>query len=242
MKKVSRDEFGNNLSPSFRINLGSLCNKTRLERYLLDVLDRGFADASQQWTVDQLLCHLTIMCNCLDEGTQHNSQTLNSISDLILSTKPVIFIDQFSFVAHIFEVAKNHFIEKFCSSTVIYHWGSKNQFCWIDELATYQRTHVDLLHYYDANRNMWTVEVDCFARVDEKMNTNMFVSSTVNGVNIQLPVYTLSLEKASEIPQQLRAGLQIKDLIDKRIQDLVNQSFAEELRTLIREFHQKITQ
>ena len=161
-----------------------------MERYLLDVFDRGFADASHQWTIDQLLCHLTVMCSCLDEGTARNDQMLDPISDLILSSKASTFLDQFSLAAHIFETAKNHFVEKVRSPTVICHWDATNKFCWVNELAAYQRNHVDLLHYYDGSRNMWTIEVYCLAKIDGKRNTNMFVGSIVNGINIQLPVHT----------------------------------------------------
>jgi len=182
------------------------------------------------------------MCNCLDQGAISKTQPLNSISDIILSSRPYPFFDQFSLAAHIFEVAKNHFVENFRSPSFIYHWSTKNKFRWIDQLGTYQRSNADLLHYYDANGNMWTVEIYCSVKIDEEMNTNMFVGTIVNGINIQLPVYTLSSRKTSEILRKLNPGPKIDLLNDPNLQDPINKIFAEELRTLIREFHQKTIQ
>ena len=74
------------------------------------------------------------------------------------------------------------------------------------------------------------------------MNTNMFIGSIVNGINIQLPIYTLSSRKTSEILKKLNGVPEMDLLNDPNLQDPINEIFAEELRTLIREFHQKTTQ
>jgi hypothetical protein len=168
-----------------------------------------------------------------------SDQPLNPISDLILSSRSASFFDQFSPVAHIFESAKNHFVEKSSSASVIYHWATKSKFRWINELAIHQRTNVDLLHYCEKNLKMGTIEIYCLAKIDENMSINMFVGSTVNGINIQLPVYTLTSQEMVDTFKPFTREAEIVSFHNPEFQDPINEIFAEELRTLIREFHQK---
>jgi serine/threonine protein kinase len=224
------------------IDLGSKCSEARLKRYLFDVFDRGFADATHQWTVDQLLCHLNIMCNYLDTDIVNSDQSLNLLSDLIFSSKSASLFDQFSPAAHMFERAKKYFVEKSSSASIIYHWGTSTKFSWINELAVHQRTNVDLLHYYDRDFKMQAIEIYCVAKMDEKMGINMFVGSIINGINLQLPVYTLTVQERNKIFKSITTEAEMVSFHDPKLQDPFNEIFVEELHTLICISRQKNTQ
>jgi len=189
----------------------------------MDIFDRGFADATHQWAVEQLLQHLNIMYSWLHGDVVSNEESLH-LSISTSSTKLSYMNDSFQPAAHLFEAAKSHFISNFCfEPRVFYHWNAEGTFHWIDEIATNERTNVDLLHYYDHTRTFGTIPIYSLAKIDEENNImNLFVGSIISDVDLRLPVYTLPLNQSTY----------------EQHEEQVKKIFTEELHTLIDLFRQ----
>ena len=195
------------------------------------MLDRGFNQPSRQWTLKQLTHHLSIMHTDLDKAIE-----LDSIwSGALLPPSLYRFQDSFTQAARFFEASRIHLVEKFRGGEAICYWNMRNKFLWIDDMVTEQRINVDLLHYSDTDSISWTIEVRCLATIDDELRVHMFVASVVNGVDVQLPIYTLTTQSTNQID----TGTEYDQLSGSEIQNEVNEIFAEELRTLIQRFHQK---
>lgn len=202
----------------------------------MHVFDRGFANATDQWSVQQLFHHLKSMYNLL-ENTANQSQLVLALPPM---TRPPNLHDSFRSAANVFNAAKIYFVAKSCSEARFVHWTSKKAFCWIDETIIGQRTNVDFLHYYDQECNNWTIQVYSTAKIDEEMNINLFVGSIIDDIPIQLPVYKISRPEATTISSnQACVWSQSVQSTDGLYEDRVNKIYEEELRTLIDRFPRK---
>jgi hypothetical protein len=183
---------------------------------LLHTFDRGFADIDgqwleDQWSVDQLLNHLHYMQFLL----------LSSPAPMqVPSRRPITFSDDFTTPMNLFIKAKHDFLE--IAPRCDWQGDSENYY-WTD--GWNERRHTDLLTH-SKNGVTWTIPVICSAKLVKIQNEQvmrLFVSSTVNHVDVQLPIHSYDMTET----------------IDENKEMTFNRLFKQELYALISIFHGK---
>jgi hypothetical protein len=150
------------------------------------------------------------------------SLLLPSSSPLSLQSRAATtFVDDFTTPMSLFIKAKDYFLKKAPRCD----WqGDLKNYCWTNEWN--ERKHVDFLTH-SKNGETWTILVTCsakLAKIQKKKIMRLFVSSTVNDIEVQLPIHSYEMT----------------EIIDKNKEMTFNRLFKEELHALVLKFHGKM--
>ena len=164
--------------------------ENQLGTYIITTFDRGFENAADQWTVEQLEYRLEAIHYILGQNTISRDQQLSNATKAMLSFESATALSEtysmklFNKVSVAFEFAKRQFIERHPSCSWYdghCHWLQYRQ-------DITERKNFDVLSYQQS-KQYWMLITICSVNFDDNGKIiTLAIGSDFNGVYVELPL------------------------------------------------------